>query len=167
VPDPSFAQHHPQSIGVERQWQTSRIEFSRCDKECRISVDRSPRARLGCPECDRPCAGNDSRERRRRQLATVKYRMFRIAAVPRWDPGSGFTRAFEAFLINWLREANVRVLSRRLPSTWDEVAGRIQQRAVARGLPRRDPECRTTFGGDGTAFHEEREYGTPVHYIGT
>jgi len=67
-------------------------------------------------------------------------------------------------VIDWLREANVRALSRRLRLSWDEVAG-IQRRAVARGLERREAAPPTAIGVDETSFQKRHEYVTVVHDI--
>jgi transposase len=61
----------------------------------------------------------------------------RQVAVPWSDPGARFTALFEALVIDWLREANVLAIARRLRLSWEQVAG-IQKRAVTRGLARRE-----------------------------
>jgi transposase len=109
----------------------------------------------------------------------MQYRTFVIAEVPRvrcekhgirqvavpWsDPGSRFTALFEALVIDWLREANVRAIARRLKLSWDQVAG-IQARAVKRGLARRASKPPTQIGVDETSFQRRHEYVTVVHDI--
>ena len=109
----------------------------------------------------------------------MQYRTFVIAEVPRvqceehgvrqiavpWsDPGSRFTALFEALVIDWLREANVRAIARRLRLSWEQVAG-IQARAVKRGLARRTPKPPRQIGVDETAFQKRHEYVTVVHDI--
>ncbi len=175
----SIAQHYARLIGLERPWQVSRVEVSHSDQEVRIFVARAARPRLRCPECDRPCSGYDTRERRWRHLDTMQYRTFLIAEVPRvqcekhgvrqiavpWsDPGSRFTALFEALVIDWLREANVRAIARRLRLSWEQVAG-IQARAVKRGLARRAQKSPRQIGVDETAFQKRHEYVTVVHDI--
>jgi len=175
--DDSISRHYAQLIGLERPWQVSRVEVSHEDQEVRIFVTRASRPKLRCPECDRPCGRYDGRERRWRHLDTMQYQTFLIAEVPRvecaehgvrqvavpWsDPGSRFTALFEALVIDWLREANVRAIARRLRLSWEQVAG-IQRRAVARGLARRGPQPPTGIGVDETAFQKRHEYVTIVH----
>ena len=109
----------------------------------------------------------------------MQYRTFVIAEVPRvrcekhgirqvavpWsDPGSRFTALFEALVIDWLREANVRAIGRRLRLSWEQVAG-IQARAVKRGLARREQKPPRQIGVDETAFQKRHEYVTVVHDI--
>ena len=179
MPHESVAEHYAQLIGLGRPWQVSRVEVSHADQEVRIFVVRATRPRPRCPECDRPCAGYDTRERRWRHLDTMQYRTFVIAEVPRvrcekhgirqvevpWsDPGSRFTALFEALVIDWLREANVRAIARRLRLSWDQVAG-VQARAVKRGLARRESKPPTQIGVDETSFQKRHEYVTVVHDI--
>ncbi len=177
MPDDTIAQHYAQLIGLGRAWEVSRVEVSHTDQEVQIFVVRAARPRLRCPECDRPCGGYDTRERRWRHLDTMQYRTFVIAEVPRvqcakhgirqvavpWsDPGSRFTAWFEALVIDWLREANVLAIARRLRLSWDQVAG-IQKRAVTRGLARRQSKPPTQIGVDETSFQKRHEYVTVVH----
>jgi len=109
----------------------------------------------------------------------MQYRTFVIAEIPRvrckehgirqvrvpWsDPGSRFTALFEALVIDWLMEANVLAIARRLKLSWDQVAG-IQKRAVTRGLARRELKPPTQIGVDETSFQKRYEYVTVVHDI--
>ncbi len=109
----------------------------------------------------------------------MQYRTFVIAEVPRVrcekhgirqvalpasEPASRFTALFETLVIDWLREANVRAIARRLRLSWDQVAG-IQARAVQRGLARREPKPPRQIGVDETAFQKRHEYVTIVHDI--
>ena len=179
MPYESIAEHYAQLIGLGRPWQVSRVEVSHSDQEVRLFVVRAARPRLRCPECDAPCGGYDTRERRWRHLDTMQYRTFVIAEVPRvrcekhgirqvavpWsEPGSRFTALFEALVIDWLREANVRAIARRLRLSWDQVAG-IQARAVKRGLARRKSKRPRQIGVDETSFQKRHEYVTVVHDI--
>ena len=142
MPEKAIAEHYAQLIGLVRPWKVSRVEVSHSDQEVQIFVVRAARPRLRCPECDRPCGGYDTRERRWRHLDTMQYRTFVIAEVPRvrceehgvrqvavpWsDPGSRFTALFEGLVIDWLGEANVRAIARRLRLSWDQVAGIIEK----------------------------------------
>lgn len=179
MPEDIIARHYGQLIGLRPPWQVSQVEVSHADQEVQIFVVRAARPRLRCPECDRPCGGYDTRERRWRHLDTMQYRTFVIAEVPRvqcerhgirqvavpWsDPGSRFTALFEALVIDWLREANVLAIARRLSLSWDQVAG-IQKRAVTRGLARRESKPPTQIGVDETSFQKRHEYVTVVHDI--
>lgn len=147
--------------------------------EVRIFVEVEVRAKLRCPHCEVVCRGYDSRKRRWRHLDTMQYRTIVIARVPRiecpehgvvqmsvpWaEDGSRFTALFEALVIDWLHEANIQAIGRRLNLSWDQVAG-IQARAVRRGLERRDHTAPRLIGVDETAFQKRHEYVTIVHDI--
>ena len=179
MPDDTIAQHYAQLIGLEPPWRVSRVEVSHTDQEVEIFVVRGSRPQLRCPECDRPCGGYDARERRWRHLDTMQYRTFVVAEVPRvrceehgirqltvpWsDSGGRFTALFEALVIDWLREASVLAIARRLKLSWAQVAG-IQKRAVTRGLARRKSKSPTQIGVDETSFQKRHEYVTIVHDI--
>ncbi len=56
---------------------------------------------------------------------------------------------------------NTTAVARRLGLTWDEVDG-IMQRAVARGLARREPRVLRAVGADETSFQNRHEYVTVV-----
>ena len=121
-----------------------------------------------------------TRERRWRHLDTCQYRTVLVAKVPRvdcpahgprqvgvpWaDPGSRFTALFEALIIDWLKEASVAAVSRRLGASWDEVSG-VRERAVKRGLARRKLKLPRLIGVDETAFQKRHEYVTVVSSLG-
>ncbi len=81
--------------------------------------------------------------------------------VPWSDPGSGFTALFEALVIDWLGEASIQAVARRLGLTWDQVDG-VMQRAVRRGLARRAQVPAWSIGVDETSFQKRHEYVTIV-----
>lgn len=130
-----------------------------------------------CPACGMPCPGYDSRHRRWRHLDTMQHQTRVHAEVPRvrcsehgvhqlkvpWaDESSRFTALFEAEAIEWLREASVQAVARRMGLTWDQAAG-IQRRAVERGLARRRLEPPRLLGVDETSFRRRHEYVTVVN----
>lgn len=82
-------------------------------------------------------------------------------AVPWSEPGSGFTALFEALVIDWLQEASIKAVSRRLGLSWNAIDG-IMQRAVQRGLERRAEFQLTDIGVDETSFRKRHDYVTVV-----
>ena len=78
------------------------------------------------------------------------------------DEGSRFTALFEAEAIEWLREASVCAVARRMGLSWDQAAG-IQRRAVKRGLARRRLQPPRLLGVDETSFRRRHEYVTVVN----
>jgi transposase len=153
------------------------VEYALAEGEVRIFVEVESRAKLRCPVCDGECPGYDARERRWRHLDTMQYRTIVIGHVPRvecpthgvvqvavpWaESGSRFTARFEALAIDWLLEASFAAVARQLGLSWDEVAG-IQERAVARGLARRERKPPKRIGVDETSFQKRHEYVTTVN----
>jgi transposase len=73
------------------------------------------------------------------------------------EPGSGFTALMESLVIDWLREANISAVSRRMRLSWNEIDG-VMQRAVRRGLSRRKLEAVNRIGVDETSFQKRHEF---------
>jgi len=114
-------------------------------------------------------------------LDTCQYRTILAAEVPRcncpehgvhqvtvpWgEPGSRFTALFEAVVIDWLKVTSLSAVSRNMNLTWDQLDG-IMQRAVKRGLERRDKTYPTALGVDETSFKRRHEYVTVVQDQGS
>lgn len=158
-------------------WRVRDVEYALEEGEVRIFVEVESRAKLHCPTCACECPGYDARERSWRHLDTMQYRTIVIGRIPRvtcpehgvmqvavpWAEGSSrFTARFEALVIDWLLEASFAATARQLRLSWDEVAG-IQERAVRRGLARRDRKPPTRIGVDETSFQKRHEYVTTVN----
>jgi len=82
-------------------------------------------------------------------------------SVPWAEPGSGFTALFEVLVIDWLKEASTAAVSRLMGLSWNAIDG-IMQRAVERGLARRQELFPTRIGVDETAFRKRHDYVTIV-----
>jgi len=67
----------------------------------------------------------------------------------------------EALVIDWLKEASIKAVSRLVGLTWDQIDG-VMQRAVRRGLARRGAMRPTGIGVDETSFQKRHEYVTIV-----
>jgi transposase len=163
-------------LGVERPWQVTDVELRLAAGEVEVKVEYAAAEATSCPECGVAAVRYDSRVRRWRHLPTCQYKTILAAEVPRvrcpehgvktlavpWsEPGSGFTALFEALVIDWLREASIQAVARRLDLTWDEVDG-VMQRAVRRGLARRRLAVPRRLGVDETSFQKRHEYVTVV-----
>jgi transposase len=164
-------------LGLAPPWRVREVELALGEGEVRIWVEVERGAKLACPACGLSCPGYDARERRWRHLDTMQYRTIVIGQVPRvecpehgvvqvavpWaEPSSRFTALFEALVIDWLFEASFAGVARQLRMSWDEVAG-IQDRAVRRGLARRDRKPPARIGVDETSFQRRHEYVTTVN----
>jgi transposase len=163
-------------LGIAAPWRVTAVELSVEKQEVRVHIEHSGSEPLKCPTCGNECARYDTRRREWRHLDTCQYRTVLVADVPRVDcdkhgvlqakvpwaePGSRFTALFESLAIDWLKEASIAAVARRLRVSWDELDG-IMQRAVRRGLERRKIESITAIGVDETSFQKRHEYVTVV-----
>ena len=80
----------------------------------------------------------------------------------RWaEPSSRFTARMARLVIDWLRAASQKAVGEQLGLSWDEVHG-IMERAVERGLERRQAEPLPQLGIDEKAFRKGHKYFTLV-----
>ena len=73
--------------------------------------------------------------------------------LPWAEPSSRFTALFEALAIAWLKAASQKAVGDQLGLSWDEIHG-IMERAVKRGLQRRQAESIRHLGVDEKAFRK-------------
>lgn len=131
-----------------------------------------------CPECQRELACRDHAEERTwRHLDTCQFKTFLHARVPRIDcPEHGvlqvrvpwaevrsrFTLLMERLIIDVLQQCTTVEGARRiLRISWDEAWG-VMERAVARGLARKQQRVIPFFGVDEKAFRKGHRYLTVV-----
>ena len=166
-----------QLLGIQDPWTVVRVAVSLETKRVDIHVGHVDGHQWPCPDCGKALPIYDHTEERQwRHLDTMQYATYLHARVPRvkcgehgvkqarvsWaEPKSRFTALFEALAIDWLKEASIAAVARRLGTSWSELDG-IMQRAVRRGLARRTPEAPTSIGVDETSFQKRHEYVTVV-----
>lgn len=166
-----------QLLGVIPPWHVSDVDLALKDHQVRVYVGLDDnRSILVCPQCEKTCPGYDRRRRQWRHLDTMQYETLVIADVPRlecpdhgvsqisvpWaEDRSKFTALFEVLAIDWLKHASLSAVARQLGLSWDQLAG-IQDRAVSRGLARRELEPPRFIGVDETSFAKRHEYVTSV-----
>jgi len=166
-------------LGIRPPWEVSSVELTAQDEELRVMIEMQPGNPLSCPQCGNACPGYDTRRRSWRHLDTCQFKTILVADVPRvkcpshgvhqievpWaEPGSGLTALMECLVIDWLQEASISAVARRMRLTWDEIDG-VMQRAVRRGLSRRKLEEISRVGVDETSFQKRHEYVTVVSDI--
>lgn len=163
-------------LGIQHPWVVEEVDLNLKVGEVHIHVGFDPQCALRCPECGSEAPGYDTRERRWRHLDTCQFKTVVVAKVPRckcsehgvrqvevpWaEPNSRFTVLFEALVIDWLREASMPAVSRRLGVSWDQLDG-IMRRAVKRGMERREKVAPKHVGVDETSFRKGHRYVTVV-----
>jgi transposase len=162
-------------LGLEAPWRVVEVELDVQGNRVRVRVADDGSARR-CPECGKSCPGYDHTERSWRHLDTCQMETVLTASVPRvecpqhgvrtvavpWaEPGARFTALFEAMVIEWLKAASIKEVSERLRLGWGQADG-IMQRAVERGLARRETVAPERIGVDETSFQKRHEYVTVV-----
>jgi len=167
---------YTQILGIQAPWEVSDIELDLKAGEVKVYVDQKPGTNLACPKCGTRCPGYDKRRRQWRHLDTCQLKTLLVAELPRvqcaehgvvsvhvpWsEPGSGFTALYEALVIDWLKEASIQAVSRQLSLSWNAIDG-IMQRAVKRGLVRREVDSPKHIGVDETSFRKGHDYVTIV-----
>lgn len=163
-------------LGLRAPWDIERVETNLETGEVHVWVALPKGERWVCPECHAAAPIHDHQERTWRHLDTCQFKTLVHARVPRlncpthgikqlmvpWaEPGSQFTALFEALAIDWLKQASVSAVAKHLRVTWDEASG-VMERAVRRGLARREAEPVKYVGVDETSFAKRHEYVTLV-----
>jgi len=163
-------------MGIHSPWKVREVELSMEAGEVKVYVEQETGMQQRCPHCEMYCPGYDKRRRTWRHLDTCQFKTLLVAEVPRvtcprhgvvtvkvpWaESGSGYTALYEALVIDWLKEASIQAVSRQLSLSWNAIDG-IIQRAVKRGLARRQSGPVTHIGVDETSFKKGHDYVTVV-----
>ena len=165
-------------LGIEAPWQVERVELKLQKGEVHVYLAHQNQPEWACSECGTLGPLYDHQpEREWRHLDTCQYQTILHAAPPRlqcpkhgvrvvklpWaEPGSRFTALFEALAITWLKHASQKAVAEQLQLSWDEIHG-IMERAVKRGLARRQAEELPQLGIDEKAFRKGHKYLTLVN----
>ena len=165
-------------LGIEAPWQVERVELKLQQGEVHVYLAHQDNREWACALCGaRGPLYDHQPEREWRHLDTCQYRTILHASPPRtqcpehgvrvvklpWaEPGSRFTELFEALAIEWLKHASQQAVGDRLQLSWYEIHG-IMERAVKRGLARRQAEEIPQLGVDEKAFRKGHKYLTLVN----
>lgn len=163
-------------LGLQAPWHVGKVDLKIADFQVIVTLEHAEHSRFNCPECSAACPTYDHRKRRWRHLDTCDLATIIEAEIPRikcpehgikqikvpWaEPGSGFTALFEAVAISWLKAATLKDVSSRMGISWDEAWG-IFERAVERGLARRESSPIKEMAVDETSFQKRHEYVTVI-----
>lgn len=167
---------YEQILEIEPPWFVDCVEFDKANDSVLVHVDFDEDARLSCPVCGDEVPRYDKRRRRWRHLDTCQYQTYVTSDVPRvscarhgclmvdvpWaERGVRFTQLFEARIIDWLQDSSISAVSRRFELSWNAV-DRIMQRAVRRGLSRRQQRILRRINVDEVSFKKRHEYATVI-----
>ena len=163
-------------LGVIPPWIVTSVNLDLKKKAITVHVEYrgdDPR----CPVCNAEASVYDHQVRRWRHLDTCQMTTIIECSVPRvicgshktkqlpvpWaETNSHFTMLFEALAIDWLKKTSISGAAELLSLSWDEAAG-IQERAVRRGLARREEKPLKNMAIDETSFQKRHEYVTVIN----
>jgi len=168
-----------QLLGLTPPWKVTELIPNLDQQEITVKIEW-PKGEKGlCPECKVPCQIYDHREERVwRHLDTMQFKTLLVCPVPRincvthgvksiqvpWADMKGrFTLLFERFAIDVLLSASSQTKAATLLGlSWDEVH-HIQERAVQRGLSRRNLDETNHIGIDEKNFLRGQSYASIMY----
>jgi transposase len=165
-------------LGIEAPWYVERIELKLAQGEVHVYLDHHEMIQWACAQCGAPAKLYDHQpERQWRHLDTCQYRTVlharppraacgehgvRVVKLPWAEASSRFTALFEGLAIEWLKEASQQAVAGQMGLSWEEIHG-IMERAVERGLERRQAEKIEQIGVDEKAYRKGHRYVTLVN----
>jgi transposase len=168
-------QLYQQILGLVEPWRVKGVRLRREASEVEVQVECVEQV-WACPDCSRRMHIHEREERRWRHLDSCQFKTIIVANVPRvccpehgtqtvavpWAEKFGrFTRLLERLAIDLMQECSVRAACEILRISWDEADG-IKQRAVARGLRRKQAQPVKRLGVDEKSAGRGQDYVTVV-----
>lgn len=168
-------QLYEQILGLIKPWHVTAVALNHTERALEVRVDCGEQV-WACPTCNERMHVHGYEERRWRHLNTCQYQTIIVSRVPRVSCGthgtqmvrvpwaekhSRFTCLFERFAIDVLQECSQKAAGEILGISWDEADG-IKQRAVNRGLARKQWRVPTTVCFDEKAAGRGHDYVTVV-----
>ena len=166
--------HYGLLLGVESPWKVAEVKLELDKKRVEIVLERTIAEAVRCPECGSACAMKDYLpERTWRHLDVMQFETVLRARVPRaqcpehgvktvlvpWaGPGSRFTLLFERFAIEVILASRSLVQAKDLLGLHWDTLQLIIDRAVERGLARRELEQLRYLGLDEKNFRRGQSY---------
>ena len=165
--------HYARLLGLDDSWRVESVDLQIEDRRVEIHLSHVGSGVI-CPECGVTCGLADhADERRWRHLDTMQFTTELVARLPRsrcaehgvktivppWaGKHSRFTLLFEAFAVEVLQACRtVKAAAALLGLSWDAVQT-IMDRAVARGLERREATPIKHIGIDEKSFGRGQDY---------
>jgi len=168
--DTSF---YEQILGLKEPWEVQSVELKVDEKRVEVTLSYREGTLWACPESQERLPCHDHVERKWRHLDTCGFETVLKCRIPRlrlpdgkvwtvpvpWaEKHSRFTLLFERFSIQVLLACqNVTSAQGLLGLSWDQLH-RIMERAVERGLERRDLEGLRYLGLDEKSFGKGQSY---------
>ncbi len=169
---------YSQILGINLPWFVEEVRLQAEHGRVDIWLKHERRVSWSCPECGEKLACRDHAEERTwRHLDTCQFKTFIHARIPRVDcpkhgvrqanvpwaePHSRFTLLMERLVIDVITEcATIEGARRLMRLSWDEVWG-VLERAVKRGMSRKEKRNVRYLGVDEKAFRKGQSYMTIV-----
>jgi transposase len=167
-------------LGLTPPWKVTAVDVHPDSKlrEITVRVEYPKGELLQCPECEQVCPGYDRKTRKWRHLNTMQFKTIIESDVPRvecsihgvksigvkWaEDKIRYTALFEAFTVDVLMAVRSKVQAEQLTGlSWDQV-DLIMDRAVARGMERREIEKLQYVGIDEKSFGKGHNYASILH----
>lgn len=170
----SKEEHYEQLLGLSGAWKVSAVTLDLSAKRVEVEIGYDLSQPMECPECSEECPYYDCREMREwRHLDTMQFETVLRCEVPRCNcpehgvktirvpwagKGSRFTLLFESFAIDVLQAcSSVKAAAELMGMNWQQI-NQIKQRAVARGLERRQAVPVEHMGIDEKSFRRGHNY---------
>ncbi len=166
--------HYGRMLGLKKPWCVNDVKLLISEKRLEIALGYAEGAGFECPQCARLCWLHDHAPQRQwRHLDAMGFETLLSARVPRvkcpdhgvctvavgWAGAhSRFTLAFEAFAIQILQAcADIQSAAELIGLPWRSLQG-IMDRAVQRGLKRRELEGLDAVGFDEKSFKRGQSF---------
>lgn len=172
---------YQQVLGLNAPWKVSQVRLDVEATEIHVHVEHTEECSWECPQCHRELSCYDHvPERTWRHLNTCQFQTMLHARAPRvecpehgvvqvkvpWaEPYGRFTLLMERFVIDVLQACQtVKGACSLVGISWDQ-AWHVLERAVARGMARKEAAVIARIGVDEKAFRKGHQYMTIVSDI--
>lgn len=170
----TLTEHYERLLGLDGDWQVLDVELVLEEQRVAIQLESVAGASFCCSGCGEKCSLKDhAKQREWRHMDTMQFETVMRARVPRTDcPQCGvktcavpwadlhgrFTLMFEAFAVRVLQaSSNVEQARQLLGLNWKGLH-RIMERAVERGLAKRELDEVEHVGMDEKSFGRGHDY---------
>lgn len=165
-------------LRLQHPWRVREVKLDIAADRIDVWIEHAPDAKWCCPACNKAAPIYDHAEEREwRHLDTCDCQTFVHARPPRvkcpdhgvrqigptWaNPGSHFTLRFECLMIDTLKECDVTGATRLTKTSWDE-AWAMVEKAVVRGMARKERRIPERLSIDEKAFAKRHKYETIIY----
>jgi transposase len=167
-------------LGIHSPWLIRKLTIDEKEQRVDIFVDHESGIRVRCPLCNEFYGMYDhAPERVYRHLDTCQMQTFIHIRPPRvncpthgvkqidsmlGENGSAMTYAFESYVIRVALECSIEAIARLCGISWDQ-SWNVLDRAVKRGLQRKERRVPARIGVDEKSFARGHQYETLVYDI--